>query len=170
MAIYSNSVIRRAEQILGYGISSTAGTRTFPVVDGVVYADLFTGDATIEDFTGTITKTFNGRRNALTYWNELRVVSCHLKEVTVTATWGSADFMTDIDGLLAWLDENPSTENFDEAGVASKKIEDFSVSFRTAEEKQLDLNTILHEGFGYYIRRPFIIDVAKEQRHGYRYF
>lgn len=170
MAIYSNSVIRRAEQILGYGISTTAGTRTFPVIDGVVYADLFTGDATIEDFTGTITKTFNGRRNALTYWNELRVVSCHLKEVTVTATWGSTDFMTDIDGLLAWLDENPAVDNLDFAGTKSLKIEDYAETLGTVEETVSDINTILHEGFGYYIRRPFIIDVAREQKDGSRYF
>lgn len=167
---YTKSVIRRAEQILGYGITDTTGTRTFPVIDGVVYADLFTGDATIEGFTGTITKTFNGRRNAMTYWNELRVVSCHLKEVTVTATWGSEEFMTDIDGLLAWLDENPAAENLDTAGVKTKKMEDFSATYGTAEETNADINTILHDGFGYYIRRPFIIDVAREQKDASRYF
>ena len=167
---YPNAVIRRAEQILGYGITDTPGARTYPVIDGVVYTDLFVGDATITGYTGTITKAFNSRSNAMTYWNELRIDGCTLKEVTLTLTWGSTAFLADIDGLLAWLETNSTTDNLDEAGVKSKKIEDFSVTKGTAEETSADINLILNEGFGYYIRRILLLDVAKEQKDASRYF
>ncbi len=84
--------------------------------------------------------------------------------------WGSDDFDTDIDGLLLWLSENPTTDSLDEAGVKSKKIEDFSVTKGSAEETVADVNIILHEGYGYYIRRPVIFDVSSEHRHDYRHF
>jgi len=171
---YSKNVIRRAEQILGYGITSIAGERTYPVIDGVVYADLFSeaDPIVITGYTGTIKKAFNGRLNGLEYYNELILDTRHkkLKEVTVDLFWGNACFDQEITDLLDWLTENPSTESLDSAGVSNVKIEDFSQSTRTASEKSEDINIILNEGFGYYIRRPFIIDVAREQRDAARYF
>lgn len=167
---YPNSVIRRAEQILGYGITDTAGERVYAVSDGVVYTDLFTGDVTIEGYTGTIKKAFNGRVNGMTYFNQLILDTCHLEEVTLTLTWGSEQFMTDIDGLLAWLNENSTADNLDEVSIKSKKIEDFSVTKASAEEARDNASIILNEGYGFYIRRSFIIDVAKEQRDASRYF
>lgn len=171
MTTYPNSVIRRAEQILGYGITSKSGPRTYPVIDGTVYADVFTGEATIEDYTGTIRTSFNGRSNGMEYYNQLYLGShCHLTEVTLDLDWGSSCFMTDIDGLLAWLNTNSPTDNLENAGVSSKKIEDFSVSFRTASDASQDVSIILNEGYGFYIRRPLIIEVAKEQRYDHRHF
>lgn len=167
---YNTSVIRRAEQILGYGITNTTGERTFPVIDGVVYTDLFTGIPTIPDYTGTIVRKFNGRRNNLVYWNELYLENCNLEEVTLNLAWGSDDFDTDIDGLLLWLSENDTSSSLDEAGVKSKKIEDFSVTKGSAEETVADINIILNEGYRYYIRRPIILDVSSEHRYDYRHF
>ena len=170
---YPKSVIRRAEQILGYCITSVAGVRTYPVIDGIVYADLFSDSdpITIEGYTGTIKKSFNGRSNGMEYYNQLDLgSSCHLKEVTLDLYWGSECFYTDIDGLLLWLQVNTPADSLDDAGVKSKKIEDFSVSYSTAAEKQDDINIILHDGFGFYVRRPLIIGVAQEQGDGSRYF
>lgn len=169
---YPKSVIRRAEQILGYGITETPGERVYPVIDGVVYTDLFQGDVeAIVGYTGTIRKSFNGRSNGVEYYNQIDLVArCHLKEVTLDLDWGSECFNKEIDGLLEWLSENSAADNLDEAGVKSKKIEDFSVTKGTAEEKSNDISIILNEGFGFYIRRPLLIDVAREQKDGSRYF
>lgn len=41
---HSKNTIRRAEQILGYGIGERQGKREYPVIDGVIYTDLFEGD------------------------------------------------------------------------------------------------------------------------------
>lgn len=167
---YKKSVIRRAEQILGYGISSMAGERTYPVSEGTVYTDLFSdADIVIPGYTGTIVKSFNGKRNGVEYFNQIQLDKCKLKEVSLDLDWGSQCFYTEIDGLLEWLDES-GTDSLDDVGVASKKIEDFSVSFRDSSEKASDLSSSLYDTFGFYIRRPFIIDVAKEQKDAARYF
>lgn len=171
---YAKSVIRRAEQILGYGITGVGGERTYPVIDGVVYMDLFNdSDFTINGYNGTIKKAFNGRVNGVEYFNQLFLDTRYckkLKEITIDLDWGSQCFDTEISGLLDWLTENTGADMLDDTGISSKKIEDFSVSYRDAEEKSLDLNLILNEGFGYYIRRPFIVDVAKEQKDASGYF
>lgn len=171
---YAKSVIRRAEQILGYGITCIAGERTYPVIDGVVYMDLFNdSDFTIDGYTGTIKKAFNGRINGVEYYNQIYLDTRYckkLKEVTLDLDWGSQCFNEEITGLLDWLTENTGGDLLDDAGISSKKIEDFSVSYRDADEKSVDLSIILNEGFGYYIRKPFIIDVAREQKDGSRYF
>ena len=78
--------------------------------------------------------------------------------------------MTDIDGLLTWLEANPATNAMDNAGVRSKQVEDFRLTTGTAEERQQDLNAILKEGYGYYISRPLIVGVGSEQRDASRYF
>ena len=168
---YPKSVIRRAEQILGYGITELEGERTYPIIDCIVYADVFTDqEVVIEGYTGTVVKAFNGKRNASEYWNELHLSKCRLKEVTLDLSWGDECFNEEIKGLLDWLVENGATDSLDSAGVKTKKIEDFSATYATAEETVVDINAILHDGFGYYIRRPFIIDVAREQKDGSRYF
>ena len=169
---YPAPVQRRAEQILGYSFNSVGGERMYPVIDGVVYTDLFeeTDTITIEGYTGKIKKAFNGRSNGVEYYNQLILDKCRLKEVTLDLSWGSACFNKDIDGLLAWLNDNPATDSLDNAGVASKKIEDFSVTHRTASDTSVDINIILNEGYGFYIRKLFIIDVAKEQKDSARYF
>lgn len=168
---YPKSVIRRAEQILGYGITSIAGERTYPVSYGTVYTDLFTDsdDIVIHGYTGTIVKSFNGKRNGVEYYNQIELHKTKLKEVTLDLDWGNNCFNKEIDALLEWLDDN-STGSLDDVGVSSKKIEDFSVSFRDASEKSADLNSSLVETFGFYIRRPLLIDVAKEQKDAARYF
>lgn len=168
---YSNNVIRQAEGILGYGISDTAGERTYSVIDNVVYTDVFTGEVIIDGYTGTIKKAFNGHVNAIEYYNELILddTTC-LDEVAVTLTWGSDTFMQDIDGLLTWLDDNDQTDLLDNAGVSTKKIEDFSVTFRDADGATDDMMTALNRSYGYYIRKPLIISVASEQRYDHRYF
>lgn len=171
---YSKSVIRRAEQILGYGITDIAGVRTHPVVDGVVYADLFS-DTSVEvpGYTGSISKAFNGRSNGIEYYNEIHLdqSKCKkLKQVTLDLDWGSQCFFSEVKELLDWLQENSAADGLDNAGVESKKIEDFNVRYRDVSDKSADLNATLYDGFGFYIRRPLIIDVAKEQKDGSRYF
>lgn len=167
--MYSNNVIRRAEQILGYGITTTAGERTYPIIDGVIYTDLFEGNA-----PDGYTKALNGRVNGISYYNELIVNNYHRstcpKTASLTLTWGSTAFMTDIDELLQWLEDNPAVDSLDNAGVKSKKIEDFSVSYGSDEDKQNDIASVLKSTYGFYIRKPLIISIAPEQRDASRYF
>lgn len=163
---YSNTTIRKAESILGYGISSVAGARTFPVIDGTVYADLFTGTPTVS--ANVLKKTFNGRQGT-EYYNQLEVDE-NLKEVTITANWGSADFLAEIDELLQHLDGATFTDDVDAAGVTSKKIEDFNVSFGTNAEINADIQSAIDNMFGWYIRNPLIIGVSKEHYGDFRYF
>lgn len=160
--------MRRIEQIVGYGISDIDGERTFTPVDGVLYVDLFEGD--IPEGLGV--KSFNGKRNGVEYYNQIELPKnyCKQGDVTLDLDWGSTEYNEEIQGLIDWLEENPTVDNLDDAGVKSKKIEDFSVTKGTAAETQADINTILLDGYGYYIRRPLIVGVSSEQKDGYRYF
>lgn len=168
---YPTSVIRRAEQILGYGITSTAGERQYKVVDGVIYTDLFTGSVTIPDYNGTFTLAFNGKVNGQTYYNEIHLDSkCKQDTVKLTLSWGSNEFLTEITDLLEWLKDNTGTDALDQANVESKKIEDFNVKYRNTDETAAATMTAISDNWGYYIRRPLIIGVSKEQRNDWRYF
>lgn len=162
--------MRRAEQILGYGISDRSGERYYTVVDGVIYTDLFEGDVEIPNYTGKFKKAFNGKLNALGYYNEIHLSSKCTPEVTLDLIWGSRDFYDDIDGLLKWLEDNPAEDMLDEAGVESKKIEDFNVRYKDTEESQASKSNLITANWGYFIRRPLIIGVAREQKNDWRYF
>lgn len=169
---YSNSVIRRAEEILGYGITSIPGDRTYTVIDGVIYTDLFTGPVTIPGYAGGFTRAYNGKVNGLEYYNEIVLHKPNKCQQTVTLDldWGSECFKNDINDLLEWLEDTPSTDDLDNAGIASKRIEDFSVSYRSGSDTGQDTYDALVRGWGYYIRRPSMVDVAGEQRDAARYF
>lgn len=167
---YSVRTIRRASEILGYSFNNQSGVREYPVIDGTIYTDLFTGDVIIDGYSGTIKKSFNGKSNSTDYYNEI-TLDCsarHLKTVTLNLRWGSSCFCTEIKDLLDYLQSE--TFNTDDAGVSSKKIEDFSVSFKTADETTNDKTMIISENFSFYIRRPLIVGVSKESRHDERYF
>lgn len=151
---------RRLESIVGYGLSDTSGTREFPVIDGVIYTDLFTDTPTVEGFEVTGVR-FNGEQGS-EYNNEIRVTEQkYLDEtlVTVTASWGSEDFEVDAQGLIDYIDSNGSGE----AGVRSKKIEDFSVTVASGQETINDFWSYVNLNWGFLIRRAMIIDVAPER-------
>lgn len=170
---YPISIIRRAEQILGYGITDVAGVREYSVVDGVIYTDLFDGDVDVEipNYTGSFRKAFNGKYNGLEYYNEIHLTGkCKTDTVELELNWGSKCFNKEIEDLLTWLQENTSTDILDNSTVESKKIEDFNVRFKNTEESTTSIRESLNSGWGYYIRRPLIISVAGEQKHGFRHF
>lgn len=152
--------IRRAEQILGYGFETGTGTRTYQVIDGVIYTDLFTGDPVLPF---TYTKAFNGITGRTTYFNEIIPTSTCEKTVDVTASWGSNEFTAEIDPFLVLLDDNPPTDSLSNAGTKSIKTEDYSETFATGKEQIDNLNVILHEGYGWYIRRPLIVSFGNNQ-------
>lgn len=163
---------RRLEQILGYGISDTAGARTYQVVDGVIYADLFdTAPTSIPGFPGAFHVAFNGKRNGMSYWNEiiLDAPTC-LASVTLDLDWGSDDFNTEIQPLLDWLIANPGASMLDAAAVKSKHIEDFSVTMASGEELVDNQDAILAADWSFYIRSPLIIGVSREHRNDWRHF
>lgn len=171
---YSTNTIRRAEGILGYGISPTAGPRKYTPVDGIIYTDLFEGVPLINGVTAFET-AFNCKINALGYYNQIILplrssLARRPVQVEVDALWGSCEFDKDIKSLLDWLEANPVSNAMNNAGVRSKQVEDFRTTTGTAEERQQDLNAILKEGYGYYISRPLIVGVGSEQRDASRYF
>lgn len=168
----SMNTLRRAEQILGYGLTDTAGPRTYRAVGNTIYTDVFEGDLTLP-FTTKFKKAFNGRVNGVEYFNEIILdTPCHERNrnVELDPIWGSAKLMAEIKDLTDWLEETPATDALDDAGVTSKKIEDFSISFRDASEKQADKSNAMLDGYGFYIRRPMIVEVSSEQKHNERYF
>lgn len=159
---YSPITIRRAEQILGYGIGTGTGAREYPVIDGVVYTDLFEGAATVEGLSDVVTG-FNGKKHGTTYRNELYITSKCPKTVKVTAAWGSTAFNTEIEGLLDWLEDNPATDSLDNAGTKSIRIKDTAETFSTGEEQTQTVNDLLNSGYGYYIRKPLIISFGENK-------
>jgi hypothetical protein len=168
---YSKSIIRRAEQILGYGITNIPGSRQYPVIDGVVYTDLFEGDVEIENYSGSFKKAFNGQFNGLEYYNEIHLLSkCKQSNLELDLEWGNSCFFKEIKDLLDWLQDNPTSSSLDNASVESKKIEDFTVRFKNSEESQASIRDAINSVWGYYIRKPLIISVAREQRNDWRYF
>lgn len=166
---YSANTIRRVEQIIGYGLSDVSGERNYTPVDGILYTDAFEGDATLTGYTGTFVKRFNGKQG-MTFFNEIILSGKCLGEVTVNAAWGSNDLECELKPLLDWVEADDPNALIDDAGVASKKIEDFSVSFRDSEETKAQTIDGLISGYGFYIRRPFILDVSEEHRRNERYF
>ena len=152
---------RRLENIIGYGISNTAGEREFILIDGVIYADLFEGTPTVEGMTVTGVR-FNGKQGG-TYFNEIRVDSTDWCKdettVKVTADWGSDTFETDAQELLDYISSNATGE----AGVRSKKIEDFSVTVAGGEESINDFWQYVNLNWGWMIRNSLLIDIAPER-------
>lgn len=167
---YTPRTIRRAAQILGYNIDDGVGTRDFSVIDGTIYTDLFTGDVTIANYAGTITKAFNGKTSGTDYYNEI-ILDCssrHLDTVSLDLAWGSDDLICEIKDLLDYLQAD--TFDIDDAGISSKKIEDFSISLKDSEATTDDKSRIINENFSFYIRLPLIVSVSRENRHDERYF
>ena len=166
----STNTLRRAESILGYGIQTGTGSRTYTVIDGTVYTDLFSGTPTIDGYTGTIKTRFNGSQST-SYYNEIILEPSHCtRTVDVTAAWGSAAFLTEIDELLTWLDDNPFTTMADSSSVKSKKIEDFSVTMNTSEDTSSAFYDAVRSAWSFYIRNVLIISVSPEQKNDYKYF
>lgn len=169
---YSNNVIHRVEQILGYGLSNTAGARTYTVIGSIIYADVYTGNPTIQGYSGKIRKSFNYNANGVSFFNELMLEDDSMdgKQVEVTATWGSPDLLSELDELLAWLKDTDPTNKMDDAGISTKQIEDFHVVTRNGSLTSEGYKKALIDGFGFYIRKPLIVNISSEQRNDWRYF
>lgn len=165
---YSSSTIRRAEQILGYGIGDFQGVREYPVIDGVIYTDLFEGDLNVE-LPFEYKLAFNGKIGHTAYHNEIIVKSKCKSSVEVDAVWGSCEFNKEIEPLLDWLKSNPVTDSLDNAGTKSIRIKDTAETFSTGEEQTQAVNDLLNSGYGYYIRKPLIISFG-ENNDAARYF
>lgn len=153
---YSTNTIRRAEQILGYGIGDFQGVREYPVIDGVIYTDLFEGDLNVE-LPFEYKLAFNGKVGHTSYYNEIIVKSRCKQSVEVDAIWGSCEFDKEIKSLLDWLEANPVTDSLDNAGTKSIRIKDTAETFSTGEEQNQTIYDLLNSGYGYYIRKPLII-------------
>ena len=165
---YSTNTIRRAEQILGYGIGTGTGVREYPVIDGVIYTDLFEGDLETE-LPFEYKLAFNGKVGHTAYYNEIIVKSKCKSTVEVDAVWGSCEFDKEIKELLDWLEANPVTDSLDNAGTKSIRIKDAAETFSTGEEQTQAVNDLLNNSYGYYIRKPLIISFG-ENKDAARYF
>ena len=157
---HSINTIRRAEQILGYGIGDFQGVREYPVIDGVIYTDLFEGDV---ELPFEYRLAFNGKVGHTSYYNEIIVKSECNNAVEVDAVWGSCEFNKKIEPLLDWLEANPVTDSLDNAGTKSIRIKDTAETFSTGEEQTQTVNDLLNSGYGYYIRKPLIISFGENK-------
>lgn len=160
--MYNQSTIRRAEQILGYGIATGTGVREYPVIDGVVYTDVFEGAATVEGLTDVATG-FNGKKNGTVYKNELYITSKCPKTVKVTAAWGSTALQTELKDLLDWIKDDSVVDSLDTTATKSLRIKDYSETFATASEVSENVNAIVMRGWGFYVRRPLIISFGEQK-------
>jgi hypothetical protein len=169
---YTNETIRRAERILGYGITCKNGSRTYRVIDGTVYADVFEDDEpTLSGYTGAYVLSFNGQRNGVEYYNQIELTDrCLPKEVTIDTEWGSDCLNKDLKSLLDWLEANPGADNFDDLGVSSKKVEDFSVNLKSGDDTKSDMKSVIANGWSWYVRSPLIIGVSPERNDDWRHF
>ena len=167
---YTQNTLRRAESILGYGIQAGTGLRTYPVIDGTVYTDLFTGTPVITGYTGTIKTRFNGSQTS-TYKNEIILDKnfCN-SEVVVDAVWGNTSFLTEIDELLQWLEDNQFTDTANISNIKSTEIEDFRETYNTAEDTSSNFYDALRSAWQFYIRNVLLISVSREQKDASRYF
>ena len=165
---YSKNTIRRAEQILGYGITDGTGTRTFTVIDGIIYTDIFEGVPVI-DGLDDYRVTFNGHANP-DYSNQIHINCRDGQQVEVTADWGSCSILDEIDELLSWLEANGGMSAVETSNVQSKKIEDFTVSYKSTEEAQASRDASILAVWSYYIRQPLIIGISSEKHDAARYF
>lgn len=166
---YSAQTIHSVEQMLGYGITSCQCVKTFRAIDGVIYTDLFEGDVVIPSYSGKIKKAFNGRSNGTCYYNQIILEGPLNGDIELDLRWGSDAFYDEIDGLLELVQNNQAVQA-DDIGIAAKKIEDFSVSYRSGADKSADTKQIIVNGWSYYIRTPVLIGISRDNRHDYRYF
>ena len=159
---HSINTIRRAEQILGYGIGTGTGAREYQVIDGVIYTDLFEGDLETE-LPFEYKLAFNGKVGHTSYYNEIIVKSKCKSTVEVDAVWGSCEFDKEIKELLDWLEDNHVTDSLDNAGTKSIRIKDTAETFSTGEEQTQTINDLLNNSYGYYIRKPLIISFGENK-------
>lgn len=168
--MYTDDTLREASSILGYGINyeaTTATEREYPVIDGVVYTDVFTGTATVDGVE--FTPEFNGNKYDTAYYNELHIKGKCKSTVKVTAKWGSNTLIGDLTNLLDWLTNNQFGDRVDGAVTKSIRIKDTAESFATGDERNDSIDETIRRSFGYYIRRPMIISFG-ENKDAARYF
>lgn len=136
--LYLNIATKRFEDLLCMDTSSEEENRTFQSRIGyrTVYVDPFTtitsvtvdGNVIDEDrYTIKQNDKFNG-----TWYNVIEFdAKCTGKNVVVNAEWGFGETLpVDLQLLLAKLFAQGSTEQTSDSLVKSKKIEDFTVTFK----------------------------------------
>lgn len=112
-------------------------TRVYAPRNGytILYVDPFTelDTVTIDGEEQEVTKQQWDRRSG-TWYNALIFAEAMTdKEVSVTATFGYGELPGDLQLLLAQIFQLISNELVNDARIASKRNEDFTVSYRTGE-------------------------------------
>lgn len=138
--LYINNASQRLQSLLGYKFSSEVGSRSFIVRQGyrTVYTDVFTGtptvtvDGVVKDPSTYTVRWFDSLDgevfNSIVFKQHL---SRSVEHISVEADWGFASCMpSELQLLLARLFDANSVEQGADGRVQSKKIEDFTVTYR----------------------------------------
>lgn len=153
---YLDAAVERLEQMLGVDLKSETATRTFFARRGygTVHTDPFTAATLVEvnDNATTAYLPMQGDRFNAPWFDSLSFTDpVRADRIRVTATWGfGAELPADLAALLAGMFAIVATpvQKGTDARVASKRTEDFSVTFRDVKEDSSPLTDLatLHGG------------------------
>lgn len=153
--LYLDIATQRLSELLCMDFSTTAGERTFETrLDyRTAYIDPFTAITSVEKDGETVDSDtytikqfdkFNG-----TWYNIIEFDDKQTGEnIAVTATWGIGTLPSDLQLLLAKLFAQNSIEQTADNQVKSKKIEDFTVTFKdgtTYDELVLNNASVIYK-------------------------
>lgn len=132
---YLKIAIQRLEELLCMDLSSDEPVRTYETRLGyrTVYVDPFTdlnsvkiNDETVEGYTIKQNERFNGSWYNIIEFERKRTG----ENIVVDASWGFDSCPSDLQLVLAKLFDQGSVEQTADNSVKSKKIEDFSVTYK----------------------------------------
>jgi hypothetical protein len=135
-SLYLKIATQRLEELLCFSLSSDAGERTFEtrVNYRSVYVDPFTSIESItidgEEYTGDYQLKQNDNLNG-SWFNIIEFEKVRDgKNIVVDADWGFDSCPVDLQFLLAQIFAHVSVEQTTDNQVKSKKIEDFTVTYK----------------------------------------
>jgi hypothetical protein len=138
---YLKIATERLEDLLCSDLSSESEERTYYAREGyrTIFTDPFTGtpvvtvDGTVQETDTYSVRQFDNRNGS---WFNSIVFKCFLprdtEEITVEADWGFDCLPIDLQLLLSKLFAINTTEQTADNRVKSKKIEDFTVTYKDA--------------------------------------
>lgn len=135
--LYINIAVQRMEELLCIDLCGDDGERTYETRLGYreVYVDPFTDitsvtinddEVSADDYTIKQNDRFNGSWYNVIEFDRKR----NIQKIVVDADWGFGSLPSDLQLLLAQLFNQNTLEQTADNNIKSKKIEDFTVTFK----------------------------------------
>ncbi len=134
-ALYLKIATEKLESLLCFTVCGDSGERTFESRTGyrTLYVDPFTGIVSVT-IDGNETEAYVKKQNDKFNGSWYNVIEFDRKQtgknVVVDADWGFNPLPSDLQLLLARLFDQGSVEQTSDGQVKSKKIEDFTVTYK----------------------------------------